>query len=358
VKISKPYFLFIFWLSAAFMGALIPIACTNTSSNFNPTSPATPIVLSATATNAFGFTSTPTFTIQATSTPTNTPMVTPITVAAICTPNAPNGLAVSGSKIYVAGGDGTLSIYPIGGGNTTSTLNQFSPTGSSFSSLSGVAIDLTGKLYVLDSGGSETSLGTVYEFDTTHSNNPMTSWNNYNGVTFISPQGIAVDSNNDVYVVDTGNDVVDEFSQSGAATIGLLGYPGGGGNGNFNNPTGIAIGTGGVTVYVSDMDDDLIQEFVSGSFVKQFSTPPESISNAPGIMGIAVNGGGNVFAADYSNGYIEDYNSTSSPVTLISQWGGPSAGPDPGFTGVALNSAATTLYVADYDNNAIYAIAL
>ncbi len=340
------------------MGVLIPIACTNTSSNFSPTSPSTPVVVSATATNAFGFTSTPTFTIQATNTPTNTPVVTPITVAAIWTPNLPNGLAVNGTSLFVAGGDGNLSIYPIGGGTAISTLNQFSLTGAFFSSLSGVAIDSTGKLYVLDSGGSQTSFGTVYEFDVNHSNNAVASWNNYNGVTFISPQGIAVDSSNDVYVVDTGNNVVDEFGPGGTSTLGLIGYPGGGGNGNLNNPTGIAIGTGAtVTVYVADMDDNLIQEFVLGSFVKQFSTPPETISNTPGIMGIAVNSSGNVFAADYSNGYIEDYNSNSSPVTFISQWGGPSAGPDPGFTGVALNPAETTLYVADYDNNAIYAIA-
>jgi len=333
------------------MGALIPIACTNTSSNFNPTSPATPIVLSATATNAFGFTSTPTFTIQATSTPTNTPMVTPITVAAICTPNAPNGLAVSGSKIYVAGGDGNLSIYPIAGGGALNVVNNFNNT-TVFGSLSAVAVDGSGNYYVIDSGSNA-----VYEWNSAGAT--VATWNSYNGQIFISPQGIAVvGSPATVYVADTGNNVIDEFTTNPTITpFQQIGYPGGGGNGNFDNPTGIAIGPAGVTVYVADMDDDLIQEFVSGSFVKQFSTPPESISNAPGIMSIAVNSSGNVFAADYSNDYIEDYNSTSSPVTLLSQWGGPSAGPDPGFTGVALNSAATTLYVADYDNNAIYAIA-
>jgi DNA-binding beta-propeller fold protein YncE len=191
----------------------------------------------------------------------------------------------------------------------------------------------------------------------------VATWNNYNGQTFNSPQGIAVvgSSPTTVYVVDSGNDVVDEFTANGTAVITPIrqfGYPGGGGNGNLNNPTGIAIGTGGVTVYVADMDDDLIQKFVSGSFVGQFSTPPESVSNVPGIMGIAVNSGGDVFTADYNNGYIEDYNSTSSPVTIISQWGGPSFDTNPfSPTGVALNSGGTTLYVADYDNNAVYAVA-
>ncbi len=335
-------------------GALIPMACTNTSSNFNPTSPATPVVPSATPTNPFGFTNTPTFTIQPTETSTNTPVVTPITAAPICTPNVPNGIAVNsaGTTLYVAGGDGTLSIYPIAGGSAVTTYNQFNDI--TFSVLSGVAVDSTGNLYVLDSGASASSVGTIYEFDS--SNNPVTSWNNYNGVTFINPQGIAVDSGNRVYIVDTGNDVVDEFTPNGASTIQQIGYAGAG-NGDFNSPSGIAVGTAStVTIYVADMDNERIQEFsTTGAYLGQFATLSESFD--PGILGIAVNGNGNVFAADYGNGFIEDFHSTSSPVTLNPQWGGPSSETNPfGPTGVALNSAGTTLYVSDYDNNYIYAV--
>jgi tripartite motif-containing protein 71 len=356
VKFFKPYLLFAFWLTAAFLGVVIPIACTNTSSYFNPTTPSTTVVASATPTNLFGFTSTPTFAISPTATPTNTPVVTPITGTPICTPNAPNGLAVNsaGTSIFVAGGDGNLSIYPITGGTASTMINNFNNS-VIFGSLTAVVVDSSGNYYVIDSGSNA-----VYEWNSTGVT--VATWNNFNGQTFNSPQGIAVvgSSTPTVYVVDTGNHVVDEFSMglTGPVPIRQIGYPGGGGSGNFNNPTGIAIGTGGVTIYVADMDDDLIQEFVSGSFVGQFSTPPESINNAPGIMGIAVNPGGNVFTADYNNSYIDDYNSTSSPVTFISQWGGPSFDTNPfSPTGVALNSAGTTLYVTDYDNNAIYSVA-
>jgi tripartite motif-containing protein 71 len=359
VKISKPYFLFVFWLAAAFWGVVVPMACTNTSSNFVPTGPATPVVVSATPTNAFGLISTPTFTIQPTGTSTNTPVVTPITGTPICTPNVPNALAVNGSFLFVAGGDGNLSIYPIGGGNAVTTINQFSLTGASFTALSGVAVDSNGKLYVLDSGASATSIGTVYEFDST--SNPVTavtSWNNFNGVTIISPQGIAVDNNLNVYVTDTGNNEIDEFSANGVTAVNQWGFAGNG-NGNFNYPAGIATnGTGAsVTIFVADMDNELIQVFNStGGPITQFSTPAEP-PNVPGVMGIVVDGSGDVFTADYGNSYIEDYNSTSSPGTFNAQWNGPSGSPNLfGPTGVALNSTATTLYLSDYDNNAIYAI--
>jgi sugar lactone lactonase YvrE len=368
VKISKPSFLFLFWVMAALAGVVIPMACTNTSSEFVKTMPSTPVVVSATATNAFGFTSTPTFTMQPTGTITNTPAVTSVvgtvTVTTICSVNVPNGLAVNSTSIFVAGGDGTLSIFPIGGGTASATLNQYGPTGAQFTDLSAVAIDPAGKLYVLDAGGSgNANSGTVYEFDTVNSNNPVTTWNNYNGQTFISPQGIAVYSAGavtTVYVVDTGNNVVDGFTPNtlnGPVPIGQMGYPGGGGNGNFNNPTGIAIGTGStVTIYVADMEDELIQEFnLSGTFVGQFATLPESFD--PGVLGIAVDSGGHVYTADYNNSLLLNFNSTVSPATYA-QWNGPNSLTNPfSPTGAALGAGSpATLYVSDYDNNAVYAV--
>jgi len=349
----------------ALMGVVIPMACSNTSSEFVKTMPSTPVVVSATATNAFGFTSTPTFTMQPTGTITNTPTVVtamtgPVT---LCTPNVPNGLAVNsaGTTIYVAGGDGNLSIYPITGGSAITMINQFSTTGASFTSLSGVAIDSNGNLYVLDSGGSLTSPGTVYEFGSTSGPGgpvtAITTLNNYNGVTFISPQGIAVDSNNNLYVVDTGNDVIDEFGPAPSNAVSqLMGYPGGGGDGGLNNPTGIATNgsLSAVTVFVADMGDELIQEFNprSGAPTTQFSTLPESFD--PGVLGIAVDGTGDVFAADYNNGFVQDFNSTSSPGALNAQWAPTSPPPVFGPTGVAYSG--TKLYITDYDNNAVYAV--
>ena len=68
--------------------------------------------------------------------------------------------------------------------------------------------------------------------------------------------------------------------------------------------------------------------------------------------GFSGNASGNLFAADYStsNPMVEEYNSSG---TLIRQWNGPGGtyfGPD----GVAW--FGSLLYVADYDNNAVYSL--
>lgn len=342
---------------------MVPMACTNTSNNFNPTSPSTPVVVSATPTNEFGFTSTPTFGISPTATPTITPtpavaMINPVT---ICTPDAPNAIAVNsaGTTLYVAcesGGTGVLSIYTINSNMGTLFASDNNYNGILFGTLDGVALDATnGNYYVLDDGTNA-----VYEFSS--SNVPVTTWNNFNGMAFNSPQAIAVDSARNIYVVDTGNNVVDEFTANGAATVTQWGYSGGG-KGYFNMPAGIAvsISAGPVTIAdVADMGNELIQEFQPpGVFVSQIAT----VRNPDIELSVTGDGNGHIFAADYNNALVEGYLIPSSPVTLTAgapvtlsyQWDGPTSAPNLfGPTGVAYGGGQ--LYVADYDNNAVYAI--
>ncbi len=322
------------------------MACGNTGNNFLPTSPSTPVVASATPTNQFGFTSTPTYTLQPTLTTTNTPtpaatMQSPL---ALYSPNVPSGIAVVGSPVtvYVAGGDGTLSIYS--GGGLVTSFNQYNST--VFGSLSGVAVDTVNNVYyVLDSGN-----GAVFEFNRA-TNAPINSWNNWSGGhAFNQPGGIAVDANGYVYVADTGNDQIDVFSSGGVSSVkqwGTLGQ----GNGQFDNPSAVAVtitSAPATMVYVADASNQLIQIFnFSGVWQSQFATAEGS-----DVFGIALDGSGNIFAADYNteNPLVEEYNSSG---ILTAQWngaGGTYFGPD----GVAW--LGSLLYVADYDNNAIYSL--
>jgi hypothetical protein len=361
----------------ALVGVWIPLACTNTASNFLPTKPSTPVVASATATNAFGYTSTPTFTLQPTGTPTNSPtaitaMTGPIT---ICAPRVPNAVALNAAHntLYVAGGDGTLSIYSVPTPPVPLSASVVTPftaitgfNGIVFGELTGVAVGpgASPNFYVLDAGTQS-----IYEFNS--SNLPVTTWNSYNGMPFNAtspPLGIAVDSSENVYVVDTGNNVVDEFKVLGNTTTGPVtvttvnqwGYSGSG-VGYFNDPSGIAVDTGN-NVYVADMGNGVIQKFSSaGIFTSQIATMP----NPNIVMGLAVDAGGDVFAADYNNFLVEEYTAPSSavtltaggPVTLSAQWAGPASippGSNFGPAGIAYDGSE--LYVADYDNNKVYII--
>jgi hypothetical protein len=346
VKLSKLFLLILFWFGAALGAVVIPMACTNTSQYFQPTRPDVPVVPSATATNQFGFTSTPTFTLQPTLTATNTPSPAPAMVSpsTIYSPNVPSAIAVFGSpvSVYVAGGDGKLSIYS--GGSLVTSFNQYNST--TMSSLSGVAVDVPhGVYYVLDEVNNA-----VYEFNLT-TNAALNTWNNWgSGQTFLNPGGITVDSVGNVYVADTGHDQIDVFSTSGTSSLQQWGTVGQG-DGQFDNPSSVAVTiNGGVTtVYVADASNELIQVFnFTGTYQSQFSTVAGS-----DIFDITLDGSGDIFAADYSNPtapLVEEYNSSG---ILIHQWDGPGGaffGPD----GVAW--LGSLLYVADYDNNAIYTL--
>ncbi len=172
-------------------GLFISVACNN-NSYFAPTKPDNPSLGTSptpTPTNLNGYTSTPTPTWTPTFTPTLTPIPTPMNTVTVplCAVNVPNGLAIGNSSIYVAGGDGNLSIFSTAGASVT-VFNNIGTT-IIFGNLYGVAVDTTignsnsGCYYVLDYGNN-----TVYEF--TSSNAPVTSWNNYNGVNFNQPEGI------------------------------------------------------------------------------------------------------------------------------------------------------------------------
>ena len=154
---------------------------------------------------------------------------------------------------------------------------------------------------------------------------------------FRSPVGEAVDSSGDLWVVDSGNDRVEEFSSSGAL-IRKFGSEGAGG-GQFKSPWGIAINRSTGNVYVSDVTNDRVQEFSSsGVFVRTFgfgvgngkdefetctSSCEAGISGSGNgqfskAQGIAIDSSGNVWVVDESNLRVEEFNSEGK---YLSQFG-------------------------------------
>ena len=76
---------------------------------------------------------------------------------------------------------------------------------------------------------------------------------------FFEPSGIAVDPLGNVFVADTGNDRLQKFDSRGryASEVGGFGWD----PGQFNQPTDVATGKGGLEIYVADSRNSRIQAF-------------------------------------------------------------------------------------------------
>ena len=141
-------------------------------------------------------------------------------------------------------------------------------TAASFDTLHGVAVDTAGNVYVADrsnhlirkispAGVVTTLAGTVGVFGSADGNGTA--------ATFKFPSGVAVDGSGNVYVADTGNQLIRKISPAGVVTTlaGTANITGAinatGTNATFNDPLGVAVNTDD-NVYVADGLNHLIRK--------------------------------------------------------------------------------------------------
>jgi DNA-binding beta-propeller fold protein YncE len=119
------------------------------------------------------------------------------------------------------------------------------------------------------------------------------------------PDGVALASNGNLWVADTGNNRVEEFSPTGAF---ILKFPAetkaGSGNGEFKAPEGIAVGSNG-DIYVADTGNNRIQAFNSeGKYLFQFGQTGSEEQKLRAPAGVAVAPNGKVYVID---SYTEEF---------------------------------------------------
>jgi DNA-binding beta-propeller fold protein YncE len=207
-----------------------------------------------------------------------------------------------------------------------------------------VALDSSNNVYVADRGNDR-----VEKFD--RDGNYLTQWGSFgtNNGQFEAPFGIAVDSSNNVYVADAGNYRIEKFTSSGTylAQWGSLG----GNNGQFDYAFGIAV-DGSNNVYVADGVNCRIEKFTSsGTYLAQWGSFGTNNGQFEAPFGIAVDSSNNVYVADAGNYRIEKFTSSGM---YLAQWGslGTNNGQFDEPFGITVDSG-NNVYVADIFNSRV-----
>jgi DNA-binding beta-propeller fold protein YncE len=176
----------------------------------------------------------------------------------------------------------------------------------------GIAVQ-GGYVYVANTGANN-----VVKYDT--SGTFITSWGSYGSGDgqFNQPNGIAVDSSGNVYVADTWNYRIQKFNSSG--TFLAKWGSSGSGNGQFSGPEGIAVNTEGETtyIYVADTGNSRIQKFTdTGTYQLQWGSSGTGNGQFDRPRKLAATGSA-VYVTDSHNHRVQKFNTSG---TYQSQWG-------------------------------------
>lgn len=297
--------------------------------------------------------------------------------------NYPSGVAVGGvGNVFVADKDnnkirkispeGIVSTYA-GSGLQGATDGLF--TSAKFNSPLDVALDAEGNLYVADTGNHKirriTPTGTVSTL--AGSGSPGSADGTGTAASFNSPNGVAVDSANNIYVADTGNNKIRKVTPLGVVSTIAGSGTSGSANGpalsaQFYQPGDIAIDASG-TIFVADTGNNSIRKIMGGSVSTVAGTGTVGSDDGLALeatfacpVGVEVDSSGFLYIADSDGNRVRKLGPSRIVITLA---GSGAAGSDDGPyntssfcypSRLAVDSQGT-VYVADTNNHKIRKIA-
>ena len=257
----------------------------------------------------------------------------------------PHGLNLTHTTLYNESTGQVIEARGAGAESTVTYAAKFGEAGSGAGKLNlpfGPALDSKGDIWVADSGNNrieEYSPEGKYVFSFGTKGKKAGELN--------EPKALTIDAKGDVWVSESGNDRIQEFSSEGKslATCGKSGS----GAGALSEPKGIAIDAKG-DVWIADMANNRIEEFSSEcKYVSAFGTAGTEVGQIKEPTGVAIDQKGDVWVAERANDRIQEF---SPEGKVLAHFGtlGAGAGQFKQPFGIAINSAGD-LWVTDEGND-------
>ena len=178
-------------------------------------------------------------------------------------------------------------------------LGTFSKYGDSDGELIwpvGIAIDSDENIYIADEWMNRISIFT-------NSGHFLRNWSTQGDGEFNRTSGIAFDLNDDVYVADSRNHRVRKFTKDGEYILQFGSF--GDGPGELNAPWGVAVDDEG-SVYVADHKNHRVQKFdANGEFVASFGSYGKGKGQLNRPSDVAVDPDGDVYVCDWGNDRVQ-----------------------------------------------------
>jgi uncharacterized protein YjdB/RPA family protein len=300
---------------------------------------------------------------------------------------APWGVAVDGSgNVYIAdqlnnrirkvdpsgfistfAGNGTLGYSGDGGAATAAELRT--PTG--------VAVDGSGNVYIADNGNSRIRKVDPTGVISTFAGNGTYGYSGDGGAAtaahLYGPFVVAFDGAGNVYIADCYNSRIRKVDPSGVISTfagnGTLGYSGDGGaatDAQLVYPFGVAVDGSG-NVYIADANNSRIRKVDPTGVISTFAGNgtygysgdggAATAAELSSPVGVSVDGGGNVYIADYYNNLIRKVDLSGVISTIAGNGtlgysgdGGAATAAELNYpTGVAVDGGGN-VYIADQYN--------
>ncbi|WP_211530771.1 PKD domain-containing protein [Methanocalculus chunghsingensis] len=194
----------------------------------------------------------------------------------------------------------------------------------------GIAVDIQGNIYVADTDNHRIQMFDGY-------GSFIRQWGG-EGVAdggFSQPRGVAVDDSGRIYVADTGNNRVQVFAQNGSHLLSFGSY--GSGEYGLLQPSGIAVDA--AYIYIADTGNNRIQIFTkSGTHIRFLGGSGTSEGRFRYPSGVTVDNMGNLYVMDEINSRIQKF---APDGEYINQW-------TTGGYGITVSDAGD-IYNVDYN---------